>query len=43
VIIRANACAAEYGHRDLVMGERAADEVWSKILDLFNRHARKEP
>jgi pimeloyl-ACP methyl ester carboxylesterase len=42
LITRANGTAGEYGHMDLVIGERAADEVWSKILDFFNRHARKE-
>lgn len=43
LITRANGARGEYGHMDLVIGERAADEVWSKVLDFFNRHARKEP
>lgn len=43
LITRANGTVGEYGHMDLVIGERAADEVWSKVLDFFNRHARKEP
>ncbi len=43
LITRANGTRAEYGHMDLVLGERAAEEVWSKVLDFFDRHARKEP
>jgi pimeloyl-ACP methyl ester carboxylesterase len=43
LITRANGAAGEYGHMDLVIGERAADEVWSKVLAFFDRHARKEP
>lgn len=43
LITRANGARGEYGHMDLVIGERAADEVWSKILGFFDRHARKEP
>ncbi len=33
LITRANGALGEYGHMDLVIGERAGDEVWSKILD----------
>lgn len=43
LISRANGTRGEYGHMDLVLGERAAEEVWSKVLDFFDRHARKEP
>lgn len=43
LITRANGARGEYGHMDLVIGERAADEVWSKVLGFFDRHARKEP
>lgn len=43
LITRANGTRGEYGHMDLVLGERAAEEVWSKVLDFFDRHARKEP
>lgn len=34
-----NGAVADYGHMDLVMGERAADEVWSRVLDFFDRHS----
>ena len=30
---------ADYGHMDLVMGDRAKDEVWPKVLAFFDRHA----
>jgi pimeloyl-ACP methyl ester carboxylesterase len=43
LITRANGARGEYGHMDLVIGERAAEEVWSKVLAFFDRHARKEP
>jgi poly(3-hydroxyalkanoate) synthetase len=43
LITRANGARGEYGHMDLVIGDRAADEVWSKVLDFLNRHAPKEP
>ncbi|MGV3619693.1 MAG: alpha/beta fold hydrolase [Archangium sp.] len=43
LITRANGTRGEYGHMDLVIGDRAADEVWSKVLNFFDRHARKEP
>jgi pimeloyl-ACP methyl ester carboxylesterase len=39
LISRANGARAEYGHMDLVIGERAPDEVWSHVLDFLNRHA----
>ena len=42
LISRANGALAEYGHMDLVIGERAPDEVWSRVLDFFTRHARQE-
>jgi len=31
---------ADYGHMDLVIGERAAEEVWPLVLDFLDRHAR---
>lgn len=43
MITAANGTRGEYGHMDLVIGERAGDEVWSKVLDFFLRHAPKEP
>ncbi len=42
LISRANGSATEYGHMDFVLGERAAGEVWSKVKDFFDRHARRE-
>ena len=43
VITRANGSKGEYGHMDLVIGERAATEVWPKILTFFGgEHARPE-
>jgi hypothetical protein len=41
LITRAHGARGEYGHMDLVIGERAALEVWSKVLAFFNRH--REP
>ena len=37
LITRANGAAGEYGHMDLVIGERAATEVWVKLVDFFAR------
>ncbi len=42
LISRANGTVAEYGHMDLVIGERAPTEVWTPVLEFFNRHAEKE-
>jgi pimeloyl-ACP methyl ester carboxylesterase len=42
LITRANGTVGDYGHMDLVIGERAGDEVWVHVLDFLNRHARKE-
>jgi pimeloyl-ACP methyl ester carboxylesterase len=39
LITRANGAQGEYGHMDLVIAERAADEVWAPVLDFLNRHA----
>lgn len=39
LITRANGARGEYGHMDLVIGDRAGDEVWKPVLDFFNRHA----
>lgn len=38
LVSEAHGAKAEYGHMDLVVGERAADEVWSKVLGFFERH-----
>jgi polyhydroxyalkanoate synthase len=38
LITRANGAAGEYGHMDLVIGERAPDEVFRPVLDFFNQH-----
>jgi len=35
-----NGARADYGHMDLVLGERAATEVWPVVLDFFERHSR---
>jgi len=40
LITRANGARGEYGHMDLVIGDRAGDEVWKPVLDFFNRHPR---
>lgn len=36
LITRANGALGEYGHMDLVIGERAPDEVFRPVLDFFN-------
>lgn len=33
-----NGQQADYGHMDLVMGDRAKDELWVKVEDFFDRH-----
>ena len=30
---------ADYGHMDLILGDRAADEVWPHLLEFLRRHA----
>jgi len=35
-----NGARADYGHMDLVLGERADTELWPAMLDFFERHAR---
>ena len=37
LITRANGSRGEYGHMDLVIGDRAGDEVWSKILRFLDQ------
>jgi polyhydroxyalkanoate synthase len=37
LITRANGAQGEYGHMDLVIGERASVEVWPKVLGFFDR------
>jgi len=39
VITRANGARGEYGHMDLVIGEHAAEEVWTPALRFLDRHA----
>ncbi len=34
-----NGAAADYGHADYLLGERAAEEVWAQALDFLDRHA----
>ncbi len=38
LVSEAHGAKAEYGHMDLVVGERAAGEVWTKVLGFFERH-----
>ena len=33
-----NGAVADYGHMDLVIGERAPTEVWPRVLDFLERH-----
>jgi poly(3-hydroxyalkanoate) synthetase len=40
LISRAHGAVAEYGHMDLVIGDRASTEVWTPVLQFFNRHER---
>lgn len=35
-----NGAQEDYGHMDLVLGDRAAVEVWPAVLDFLDRHAR---
>ncbi len=41
LVSEANHAKAEYGHMDLVLGDRAGDEVWSKVLEFFDRHEKE--
>ncbi len=34
-----NGAQADYGHMDLVLGERAPVELWPRVLDFLDRHA----
>lgn len=43
LITRANGAAGEYGHMDLVIGERAGDEVWAKILAFLEAIPQANP
>ncbi|MFT3836652.1 MAG: alpha/beta fold hydrolase [Myxococcaceae bacterium] len=38
LVSRANGARAEYGHMDLVIGEYAPEDVWSKVDDFFDAH-----
>lgn len=38
MVSQAHGAKAEYGHMDLVVGERAAEEVWSKVSSFFERN-----
>jgi poly(3-hydroxyalkanoate) synthetase len=40
LISRANGAATEYGHLDLLMGDKANVEVWPFVLAFLNRHPR---
>ncbi|HYV46362.1 MAG TPA: alpha/beta fold hydrolase [Myxococcaceae bacterium] len=35
-----NGARADYGHMDMVIGDRADTELWPALLDFFDRHAR---
>lgn len=35
-----NGAHGDYGHMDLVIGDRADTEVWPAVLDFFERHSR---
>ncbi|MBK7858556.1 MAG: alpha/beta hydrolase [Archangiaceae bacterium] len=41
MVSQAHGAKAEYGHMDLVVGERAAEEVWSKVLTFFHGHTQE--
>jgi polyhydroxyalkanoate synthase len=44
LITRANGALGEYGHMDLVIGERAPDEVFRPVLDFFTQNdPRRSP
>ncbi len=38
VVGELNGAEADYGHMDLVIGERAPTELWPKLLDFLDRH-----
>ncbi|MBI3182920.1 MAG: alpha/beta fold hydrolase [Myxococcales bacterium] len=38
LVSEANGAQADYGHMDLIVGDRAASEVWPKVEDFFERH-----
>ncbi len=40
LISRAHGAVAEYGHMDLLIGDRAHTDVWTPVLQFFNRHER---
>ncbi len=39
LISKANGAQAEYGHMDLVIGEHAAEDVWTPVLDFLRAHS----
>lgn len=43
LITRANGSRGEYGHMDLVIGERASKEVWPKLIKFFDRATPAAP
>jgi polyhydroxyalkanoate synthase len=43
LVTRANGSKGEYGHMDLVIGRRAHDEVWSKVLSFFDSSGEARP
>jgi poly(3-hydroxyalkanoate) synthetase len=38
LLSEANGILADYGHMDLVVGDRAASEVWPRVLEFLDRH-----
>lgn len=38
MVSEAHGAKAEYGHMDLVVGERAPEEVWSRVLSWFEKN-----
>lgn len=38
LISKANGAQAEYGHMDLVIGEHAAEDVWTPVLEFLSAH-----
>ncbi len=35
-----NGLQADYGHMDMIVGERAASEIWPRVAAFFDEHAR---
>ena len=43
LITRGNGAKGEYGHMDLVIGERASTEVWPRVLKFFDKAPAPAP